>query len=120
MNTTIESANPLIASDRVQGTSVYDPTGEKLGSVERFMVDKASGQAEYAVLSFGGIFGIGHRHYPVPWKALTYDTDKGGYVVSLTREKMEQAPNYDGEGEQPRFDRSYGQEVYSYYGLPYI
>lgn len=120
MNTTVDSPNPLIASDRVEGTTVYDPAGEKLGSVERFMVDKVSGQAEYAVMAFGGLFGLGHRHYPVPWKALTYDPDKGGYVVALNKEKLENAPYYDNEGEEPSYDRAYGQEVYAYYGVPYL
>lgn len=120
MNTTIDSPNRLIASDRVEGTSIYDPSGEKLGHVERFMVDKVSGRAEYAVMAFGGVLGIGHRHYPVPWQALTYDTDKDGYVVSLSREKLENAPNYDREGEEPSYDRAYGEEVYAYYGVPHL
>jgi hypothetical protein len=120
MDMTVDSPNRMIASDRVEGTSVYDTSGEKLGSVERFMVDKVSGQVEYAVLAFGGIFSIGHRHYPLPWRALTYDTDKGGYVVSLTREQLDQAPSYDSEGEEPTYDRAYGEQVNRFYGFPYL
>lgn len=117
---TIDSTNNLIASDRVVGTTVYSPTGDKLGTVERFMVDKMSGQAQYAVLAFGGLFGIGHSHYPVPWKALDYDPDKGGYVVSITKEQLESAPSYDSEGEEPVYDRAYGERVHTYYGFPYL
>ena len=73
----------LIASDKVEGTAVYGADGDRLGTIERFMVGKMSGQVEYAVMSFGGLFGMGHSHYPLPWQTLTYDTDKGGYVVSL-------------------------------------
>jgi len=64
MSDTIETAHPMIASDRVEGTAVFNRAGERLGRVERFMVDKVSGHAQYAVMSFGGLFGIGHRHYP--------------------------------------------------------
>lgn len=120
MDSTIDSPNPMIASDRVEGTAVYNRAGERLGTVERFMVDKASGQAEYAVLAFGGFFGLGHKHYPLPWKALTYEPEKGGYVVDVTQEQLEGAPGYDGEGDEPRYDRAYQEQVYSYYGLPLL
>lgn len=110
----------MIASDKVEGTAVYNSAGERLGTVERFMVDKVSGQAEYAVLAFGGLFGLGHRHYPLPWNALTYDTARGGYVVNLTKEQLEEAPSYEPEGEQPVYDRDYGERVYAYYGFTYM
>lgn len=110
----------LIASDKVEGTAVYNRDDERLGSIERFMVDKRSGQVEYAVMSFGGLFGLGHSHYPLPWQALTYDTDKGGYVVNVSKEQLEGAPRYEGEADQPVYDRDYGEKVYGYYGLTYM
>lgn len=109
----------LIASDKVTGTAVYNTAGERLGSVESFMVNKYTGQVEYAVLAFGGIFGFGHKHYPLPWNALTYQTSQGGYVVNLSKEQLEGAPSYEPEGEQPAYDKAYGESVYSYYGLTY-
>jgi sporulation protein YlmC with PRC-barrel domain len=109
----------MIASDKVSGTAVYNTAGEKLGTVEKFMVNKFTGQVEYAVLAFGGLFGIGHKHFPLPWGALTYHTDQGGYVVNLSREQLEGAPSYEAEGEAPTYDRDYGQTIYSYYGLVY-
>ena len=120
MQDTVDSPNTMIASDRVEGTAVYNRAGERLGTVARFMVDKVSGQAEYAVLSFGGLFGIGNRHYPLPWKALTYEPDKGGYVVDVTKEQIDDAPGYDAEGEEPKYDQAYREQVYTYYGFPYI
>lgn len=108
----------LIASDKVEGTSVYNEKGEKLGSIYNFMVDKRSGQVEYAVLQFGGILGMGSDYYPVPWDALEYDEDQGGYVVDIDKEDLEDAPHY-AANEQPRFDTSYGQEIYGAYGLEY-
>jgi hypothetical protein len=111
--------DPMIASDRVEGTAVYDRQGERLGTIARFMVDKVSGQVEYAELSFGGLFGMGSKHYPLPWNALTYEPEKGGYVVDVTREQIEGAPSHDAEGEQPSYDRDYGERIYGYYGIIY-
>ena len=90
----VEETNRLIASNKVEGTAVYDPQGERLGSIYNFMVDKRSGQAEYAVMSFGGFLGIGDDYYPLPWKALKYNTTLEGYVVDLDKGRLEQAPHY--------------------------
>ncbi|UNK78387.1 PRC-barrel domain-containing protein [Sphingopyxis granuli] len=108
----------LIASDKVEGTTVYNPQDERLGTIRNVMIDKRSGKSEYAVLEFGGLFGLGSDHYPIPWEMLTYDTDKGGYVVNLTRDQVEGAPRYRGE-EAPDYNHAYGRTVYEYYGLGY-
>lgn len=108
----------LIASNTVEGTAVYNRQREKLGSIYNFMVDKRSGQAEYAVLQFGGFLGLGSDYYPLPWEVLTYDTDQGGYVVDLDKSVLEGAPRYADDREPP-FDRDYGREVYGYYGVNY-
>jgi PRC-barrel domain len=47
----------LIGSDKVEGTAVYGPDGERIGSIERIMIDKLSGKASYVVLGFGGFAG---------------------------------------------------------------
>lgn len=113
-----EETNALIASDRVEGTTVYSREGDKLGTVHNFMVNKRSGQVEYAVMSFGGFLGIGREYHPLPWNQLDYDPLQGGYVVNLSREQLEQAPRYSHDRE-PTFDRIYGQKVYEYYGATY-
>jgi hypothetical protein len=108
----------LIASDRVEGTAVYNRQGEKLGTIQNFMVGKRSGRVEYAVLSFGGLFGLGQKQYPLPWDTLTYNTEKGGYVVDLDKERLEKAPSFE-RGQEPAWDRDYGIRVYDYYGITY-
>lgn len=104
----------LISSSKVEGTAVYDPSGEKLGTIRNFMVEKKSGQAEYAVLSPGGLFGASKRHYPLPWQELRYDTDLGGYVVDLDAARMEEAPSFE-EGAEPRYDREYDERLREHY-----
>jgi hypothetical protein len=106
----------LISSDKVEGTAVYNRQGEKLGSVYNFMVNKRSGQVAYAVMSFGGFLGMGTSYHPLPWKALTYDTSKGGYVVDLDQDKLRNAPSYT-SGESANWsDPGYGRRIDDYYG----
>ena len=82
------------------------------------MVDKESGQVEYAVLKFGGFLGVGSDYYPVPWAALEYDEDQGGYVIDVDKEFLESAPRY-APNEMPRFTPAYGSQVDSAYGVEY-
>lgn len=104
----------LIASSKVEGTPVFNRTGEQLGTVYNFMVDKVSGQVAYVVMSFGGILGIGESYHPLPWRALTYDTRLGGYVVDGDRDRLAEAPRY-GADEDPFTDDEYGARVDAYY-----
>lgn len=108
----------LIASNKVEGTAVYNRQGERLGTIYNFMVDKISGEVRYAVLSFGGLLGIGQDYYPLPWDMLTYDTGMGGYVVDLDKARLENAPRYSAD-QEPTYDRDYGQRIYDYYGVNY-
>src|SRR5262245_44290758 len=84
----------LIGSDKVEGTAVYGADQKKIGTLERVMIDKISGKVAYAVLSFGGFLGMGEDYYPVPWATLKYDQNLGGYLVNLTRDKLDKAPKY--------------------------
>ncbi|WP_238184487.1 PRC-barrel domain-containing protein, partial [Methylobacterium trifolii] len=94
----IEETARLIASNKVEGTAVYDGQGRHLGAVHNFMVDKVSGQVAYAVLAFGGFLGLGENHHPLPWKALTYSTERGGYIVDIDPKTLAGAPSH-GSGE---------------------
>jgi sporulation protein YlmC with PRC-barrel domain len=114
-----DETSRLIASNKVEGTRVYDRDGERLGTIENFMVSKRSGRVEYAVLSFGGFMGVGERHYPVPWDELTYDERLGGYVVSITERDLERAPSH-AANRAPRFDGRYADDIDAYYGVGYF
>lgn len=117
-NPEIDETHRLIASNKVEGTAVYNRQGEKLGSVYNFMVDKRSGRVEYAVMSFGGFLGMGDSYHPLPWNVLRYDSRQGGYVVDLDKQLLQGGPSYK-LGEEPPYDRTYGAEVHRYYGAPY-
>jgi hypothetical protein len=112
-----KETHSLIAADKVEGTSVYDAKGEKIGSIHRIMIDKLSGKVNYAVMSFGGFLGIGDRYHPLPWAMLSYDEGLEGYVVNLSKERLENAPSY-AEEELAWNDPRFGTSVTDYYG-PY-
>jgi hypothetical protein len=111
---------PLIASDRVEGTAVLRPTGEKIGTIERVMIDKVSGRVAYAVMAFGGFLGMGHRHFTLPWAMLTFHPNLDGYVVNITEDQLKAAPDYDREGKpegEVWSDRAREEELHRYYNV---
>src|SRR5690606_30293366 len=109
----------VISSDKVNGTSVYNPNGEKLGSIETLMIDKVSGQVRYAIMEFGGFLGMGTDRYPLPWNSIQYDPGMNGYVASVSKEQLDKAPRYERDT-APEYTDEYGQRVNDYYGVPYI
>jgi len=107
----------LIGSDKVEGTAVYGADSQKIGSIERVMIDKVSGKVSYAVLSFGGFLGIGEDHYPLPWQSLKYDTRLGGYVTGITESQLKDAPKYQNDNSWNWADTSRTRAVNDYYGV---
>jgi hypothetical protein len=116
---TVDSPNSLIASDRVEGTNVYRSNGDKVGHIERIMIDKISGKAAYAVMNFGGFLGMGEDSYPLPWSVLTYNTSLGGYEVNVTDAQLKGAPKYARDDEWwDDGDRNRDAAIYGYWGVP--
>lgn len=113
----IRETHNLVASDLVVGTSVYDPNDNKIGSIERLILEKSTGRVSYAVLSFGGFLGMGEDYYPVPWQMLTYDESVDGFRVNLTKEQVENAPRY-GTGEDYAWSGENSRRITDYYGIP--
>ena len=104
----------LIGSDKVEGTAVYGADQQKVGSIERVMIDKVSGKVAYAVLGYGGFLGIGDDHYPTPWSSLTYDTNLGGYRTNITKNQLDKAPRYSSDNDWS-WNRENDRRVYDYY-----
>lgn len=113
------SANyPLIASDRVEGTAVYNDNGEHVGRIERVMIDKNSGRVAYAIMSFGGFLGLGSELYPVPWPKLNYNSSLSGYQLSVTSDELKNSPlKLDSDEDMPKVEQE--RALFTYYGAPF-
>ena len=109
----------LVESDRVEGTTVYDPQGNNIGSIKRIMIDKITGQVAYAVLSFGGFLGVGTEEHSIPWNKLTYDTNLDGFRTDITEQQLRGAPAFSRDRDYDWSDRSRERELHDYYGSSY-
>lgn len=109
-----ETSN-LIASNKVDGTAVYDRNGDKIGSVHHLMIGKQDGKVRYAVISFGGFMGMGEKYHPLPWDMLTYGIDHDGYMVDLDKDRLQDAPSHSLD-QEPAYDSVYDDRISGYYG----
>ncbi|GEP04527.1 PRC-barrel domain-containing protein [Methylobacterium oxalidis] len=110
----------LIASDRVIGTDVRRPDGERVGRIERLMLDKASGRVAYAVMSFGGFLGLGESYHTLPWAVLRFVPDFDAYVVDVTEAQLRAAPPRTPEGTDPAEDSAWEEHIHRHYNAaPY-
>jgi PRC-barrel domain protein len=108
----------LIASDRVEGTAVRRPNGDRIGHIERLMIDKVSGKVSYAILSFGGFLGMGTSLLPLPWARLTYNPRFEAYELDIDDEELRRAPSFRADKDFDWGDRSQEAELHRYYGTP--
>ena len=110
----------LIASDKVEGTAVRRSDGDKIGTIERVMIDKRSGRVAYAVMSFGGFLGIGDEYRALPWSILRYNEDLDAYELNVTNEQLRGAPALASGWDTGSVDRSWERNIHDYYRVqPY-
>ena len=110
----------LIASDRVEGTPVRGTDGATIGTIERVMVDKLTGNVAYAVLSFNGLVGVGQRRLPIPWRQLTYDRKLAAYHLDLTENELSAMPqksDIDWGDRGREIKRRDGDRLKAYWGI---
>ncbi|QTD57850.1 PRC-barrel domain-containing protein [Parasphingorhabdus cellanae] len=110
-----DRTSTVIASDRVEGTAIYGADNDKIGTVDKLMIEKQTGRVTDAILSVGGFLGIGSDRHSLPWAKLDYDTELGGYKLDVTKEQLEQAPRFKEDEADKAFDRQYQTSVYEYW-----
>jgi sporulation protein YlmC with PRC-barrel domain len=109
----------LMGADTLLGNDVYNDKDESLGEIREFMVDMASGKIAYAVLSFGGLLGMGGKLFAVPWSALTLDTANKRFTLNVPKDTLKDAPGFDKENWPSMSDQTWAAGVHKFYGAPY-
>lgn len=116
----VRETSLLIASDKVEGTAVRNLSGDKIGTIERVMIDKRAGKVAYAVMSFGGFIGIGQDYVALPWHMLRYNESLDAYEMNITENQLRGAPAVDRGWETGTVSRNWERNVHQYYGVdPY-
>lgn len=106
---------PLIGADALIGKDVYNYDDEHIGDVKEIMLNSATGEIAYVVLSFGGIFGLGEKLFAVPWKALTLDTANQTLILNECKERLEKAPGFDKNSWPNMAEINWVNKVHTFY-----
>ena len=114
----------VLSAHTLTGDIVRNPEGEELGRIDELMIDILSGRVAYAVLSFGGLLGMGGKLFPIPLTSLSLRTDRNGVleraILNVDKETIQSAPGFDRSDIAVHTDRSFLSRVYSHYGVaPY-
>jgi sporulation protein YlmC with PRC-barrel domain len=116
----METQPRVLSASTIIGDTVVNPDGEKLGDIRELMIDLEFGQVAYAVLSFGGFFGLGDKLFAIPWQALTILPEEHAFLLEIDKETLKDAPGFDKDNWPETTDRTWTEQVYSYYGYaPY-
>ncbi|HEY3801542.1 MAG TPA: PRC-barrel domain-containing protein [Kofleriaceae bacterium] len=109
-----------LGASTLKHDKVVNLEGRDIGRIEELMIDIVTGRVAYAVLSFGGILGLGGKLFALPWSALTIDEAHKRFVVNVDKQTLEQMQGFD-KGHWPDLnDLDYAQGVYRQWGAtPY-
>lgn len=109
----------LMGADTLLGNDVYNKDGEDLGDIKEFMLDMATGRVAYAVLSFGGVLGMGDKLFAVPFSALALDTVNKRFTLNVLKESLKDAPGFDKDHWPSMADKTWASGVHRFYGAAY-
>ncbi len=87
----------IMGASSLIGNDVYNNRDEDLGDIKEIMLDMETGKIAYAVLSYGGILGVGEKLFAVPWGALTLDTVNERFILNVEKAKLDVAPGFDSD-----------------------
>lgn len=109
----------LMGADTLLGNTVCNSHGEELGDIKEFMIEMATGRIAYAVLSFGGLLGLGDKLFAVPWAALKLDTANKRFTLDVAKAVLKDAPGFDHKHWPSMSDQTWARGVHRFYGTPY-
>lgn len=105
----------LVLADTLRDYAVINTEKETLGEVSGIMLDVQNGLIAYAVLSTGGLLGIGERLFVVPWAVLKLDRTHECFVLDVSKERLKDAPEFDKDRWPDVPDAKWVDEVHSFY-----
>jgi sporulation protein YlmC with PRC-barrel domain len=106
----------VMAADTLTGQKVVSQEGDDLGKISHIMLDVSDGTIAYAVLSFGGVLGLGDKLFAVPWSALALDVENKWFVLNVDKDRLRDAPGFDKDHWPSMADATWAKEVEAYYG----
>jgi sporulation protein YlmC with PRC-barrel domain len=95
---------------------VYNHQDKHLGEVKDIVLDQSGKKVGYAVVSYGGLLGMGDKLFALPYKMLEYSTTNSSRVfISLDEHTLRNSPGFDQKNWPDKVDASYYKQLDEYY-----
>ena len=88
---------------------------EDLGKIEDLVIDARNSRVAYAILSFGGVMGLGDKHFAIPWEALAFDLSQKVAVLDINKDRLTNAPGFNKDDWPDMTNEKWGTDVYDFY-----
>jgi sporulation protein YlmC with PRC-barrel domain len=82
-------------ASKIIGTDVKNTKGENLGEIKDVVLNPQDGKVVYAVVSFGGVMGMGNKLFAIPWSVLRRHENKDYYLLDMDKDTLKKAPGFD-------------------------
>ena len=105
----------MLSASTLQGTDVKNAKGEALGDIKDVMIDLSTGRVAYAVIEFGGLFGIGSKLFAVPLQALRQNAADKSFTLDTSKDALESAQGFDKDHWPDFADRKWQEAVHKHY-----
>lgn len=105
----------VMAADTLTGNEVRNGADENLGEITDIMLDVPTGRVAYAVMSVGGVLGMGSKLFAIPWSAMQLDTDSKCFRLNVAKERFDQAPGFDKDHWPSMADQRWAEDVHAFY-----
>ena len=115
-----QGAFTIVVKKSILGAKVINTAREDLGTIEDIVIDARDNRVAYAILSFGGLLGLGDKHFAIPWEALSFDASEKIAVLSIDKDRLSNAPGFDKNNWPDMANSDWGTEVHKHFGYkPY-
>lgn len=110
----------IVVKKSILGAKVINTAREDLGTIEDIVIDARDNRVVYAILSFGGVLGLGDKHFAIPWEALSFDASEKVAVLSIDKDRLSNAPGFDRDNWPDMGNSKWASELHQHYGFaPY-
>ncbi len=114
------SVSRIMSADTLTGDEVRNAAGELLGELTDIMIDVPAGRVAYAIVSVGGVLGVGDKLFAIPWKSLRRDREGKCFRLDVAKALFDDAPRFDKDHWPSMVDEQWARRVHAYYkATPY-
>ena len=111
----MSTASRFMSATTLIGDNIHNMQGESLGDLKEIMLNTSTGEVAYAVVSYGGILGLGDKLFAVPWKSFTIDYANHKLVLNVSKDRLKDAPGFDKDNWPNFADPAFATSLGSYY-----